>query len=95
MPSAPLPPSLDAAALPPPPHAAAPPPPSPLPRYLLRVEYDGAAYSGWQRQRAVRSVQAALEARRVLARPLSLSPLDRRGAALLTRCTRARCRSPA
>jgi hypothetical protein len=43
--------------------ALVPPLPPPLPRYLLRVEYDGAEYSGWQRQRAARSVQAALEAR--------------------------------
>ena len=35
----------------------------PPPRYLLRVEYDGAAYAGWQRQRNAHSVQAALEVR--------------------------------
>jgi len=33
-----------------------------MPRYALRIEYNGARFAGWQRQRALPSVQAALEA---------------------------------
>ena len=42
-----------------------------LPRYLLRVEYDGSAYSGWQRQQNARSVQGALEARMLYSQRLA------------------------
>lgn len=33
-----------------------------MPRYKLRVEYDGTAYAGWQRQAGPRSIQGAIEA---------------------------------
>ena len=33
-----------------------------MPRYALKIEYDGAPFSGWQRQAAHPSVQAAIEA---------------------------------
>ncbi len=45
-----------------------------MPRFLLRVAYDGTAYAGWQRQDNGPSVQAALER--------ALSPLAGREAAV-------------
>ncbi len=33
-----------------------------MPRYALKIEYDGTPYSGWQRQREAMSVQGELEA---------------------------------
>lgn len=35
---------------------------APMPRYALRIEYNGAPFSGWQRQTEHPSVQAAIEA---------------------------------
>ena len=35
--------------------------PTPMPRYALRIEYDGAPFAGWQRQDGPASVQQALE----------------------------------
>ncbi|WP_296419778.1 tRNA pseudouridine(38-40) synthase TruA [Pseudooctadecabacter sp.] len=33
-----------------------------MPRFALKIEYDGAPFVGWQRQRALTSVQGAIEA---------------------------------
>ena len=33
-----------------------------MPRYALKIEYDGSPFNGWQRQRELPSVQAAIEA---------------------------------
>ena len=51
-------PSSDTAALAPPPTMR---PPSSVPRYLLRVQYDGTNFHGFQRQQNARSVQGVLE----------------------------------
>ena len=32
-----------------------------MPRYALRIEYNGGPFRGWQRQRALPSVQGAVE----------------------------------
>lgn len=36
--------------------------PPPMPRYALKIEYDGGPFAGWQRQAEPPSVQAAVEA---------------------------------
>ena len=54
----PVAPSSDTAALAPPPTMR---PPSSVPRYLLRVQYDGTNFHGFQRQQNARSVQGVLE----------------------------------
>ena len=36
--------------------------PRPMPRYALKIEYDGGPFAGWQRQAEHPSVQAAVEA---------------------------------